>query len=297
MWPMKPLVIANPVAGRGRTRKLLPVVTDELERLGVETEIRISSGPSDPVRWATEAANDGRRVVAFGGDGMVSDILDAVRGRVPVAILPGGSGNDLARAIGIDLDVRRACAAVTGGRVTQCDAGRLTDDGGKIDRIFATIASAGFDGEATAVANRVTWAGGTLIYVYAALATLLRWQGARFHVVIDDEPLDVSGWLVAVGNTTSYGGGMRICPNADPYDGLFDITILEDLAKPNFLMTFPKVFSGKHIDHPRVRTYRGRKVRLEADRTFYCYADGEERAPLPVTLEVLPGALSLVLPE
>lgn len=280
---MEPLVIVNPVSGRGKTVKTLPAVRERLVELGLDAEIRVSTGPDDPPMWAAEAAACGRPVIAFGGDGLVSDVLNATAGTVPFGILPSGTGDDFARAAGIPRDPVAACDVIARGETRTFDCGRMTIRDGA--RRFGCIAAVGFDSEVNRRANEIRWGSGTAVYVAAVLATLVRWHPATFTVDVDGDEFEVRGWFTAVGNGQSYGGGMRICPGADPHDGLLDVTVLGDVGKLEFLRTFPRVFRGTHVTHPAVTTLRGRKVTVSADRPFRCFADGEDTCGVPVTIE------------
>ncbi len=291
---MTPLIIVNPASGRGKTLKMLPELEAELERRSFDAEVRVSSAPADPIEWCDEAAAQGRTVVAFGGDGLVNSIIDTVAGRTTIGVIPGGVGNDHARSIGIPTDVGAALDAIQAHKTRKIDLGRVTAAGKS--RLYSCIASAGFDSLANEVANGITWMSGAPLYTLSALVTLVRWSGAIFTVEIDGETEDIPAWLVAVGNGSSYGGGMQMCPSADLDDGLLDVTILEEMSKLTFITTFPKVFKGAHVNHPSVRTFKVEKLTVSADREFVCYADGEAFAPLPVTFEVVPGGAEIIVP-
>lgn len=288
---MRPLIIVNPVSGRGRAAKLLPAVRARLASLRVDAEIRVSTSPGDPPAWATEAASAGRAVVAMGGDGLVNAVLNATAHKVPMGVLPSGTGNDFARTVGLPLDPVRACEVLAGAEIRTFDCGRL-DVGGRTHR-FGCIASVGFDSEVNQRANGINWASGTPVYVLAVLQTLVGWESPSFEIDVDGRRSEVRGWFVSVGNGISYGGGMRICPAADAHDGLLDVTVLGDAGKLEFLRTFPRVFKGTHVDHPKVTTFRGSRVTVAADRPLRCFTDGEDTCDAPVTIEAEPGALSV----
>jgi diacylglycerol kinase (ATP) len=119
-------------------------------------------------------------------------------------------------------------------------------------------------------------------------------RAARFRLVLDSRELAQRGWLVAVANGPSYGGGMRVAPRASLADGLLDVVVIADIGKLEFLRTFPKVFSGRHIEHPAVAVHRAARVELEADRALAVYADGEPAGSLPATFEVRPAAIAVL---
>ena len=286
-------VIVNPVAGRGRTQKLLPRLEHAAKDAGVE--LHVSPEPGAPTKLARAAADDGHDLVACGGDGLVTEVagVAADTGR-RVAIVPTGAGNDFARVLGYDpklpLD---AFAALEHGRDRVVDLGRVNG------RWYTCVTASGFDAEANRWANTVRRLSGTTLYVAAVLRTLAVYKPYRFRVTVDDETIETRAWLLAVGNGPAYAGGMRITPNAQLDDGLLDVTIVGAMSRAAFLWNFPKVFKGTHVDLPTVTTRRGATVRVESLDTsvpMEVYADGERVGPLPGTMEAVRDALTARVP-
>jgi diacylglycerol kinase family enzyme len=165
-------------------------------------------------------------------------------------------------------------------------------------RAFLGIASLGFDSDVQVRANRTRLIRGSSVYTYAALRTLAGWRPARFTVGVDGEAaFEMVGWSVAAANSAYYGGGMRYAPAARIDDGLLELVTAERSSKLHFLAMLPKVFSGRHIDDPRVHVRRASKILVEADRPFQVYADGDPLADLPATISVAPDGLRLLAPE
>jgi diacylglycerol kinase (ATP) len=157
------------------------------------------------------------------------------------------------------------------------------------------VAGAGFDSEVNRIANqRLGWAGNRPRYVGAVLAELAVGRTARFRLTLDGQASEPRGWLVAVANGPSYGGGMRVAPQASMDDGLLEVVVIHDIGKLEFLRTFPKVFSGRHLEHPAVAVHRAARVELDADRPLAVYADGEPAGTLPATFEVHPAAITVL---
>ncbi len=234
-------------------------------------------------------------MVAVGGDGLVGMVADALAGTDAVmGIIATGVGNDFAAALGLPVkDPPEACRVLLRGTPRRMDLGRVAWDGGS--RHFCGVAGAGFDSEATRWANATRWLSGRPLYTVAALRTLATFSPLRFTLTLDDEePLSYPGWLVAMGNSTSYGGGMRIAPRARVDDGRIDVTVVGPVSRLEFVRTFPRVFAGTHLSHPRVEALTARRVRVEADRPVDCYADGERCGPLPVDVRSVPGALQIL---
>jgi diacylglycerol kinase (ATP) len=286
--------IVNPVAGRGRTQKLLP----ELERAASAAGItlHVSPEPGAPAKIARAATDDGHDLVACGGDGLVTEVagVAADTGR-RLAVVPTGAGNDFARVLGYDpKHPLRAFDAVANGRDHVVDLGRVNG------RWYTCVTASGFDAEANRWANTVRKLSGTTLYVAAVLRTLAVYKPHRFRVTVDDEVLETTAWLVAVGNGPAYAGGMHVTPDARLDDGLLDVTIVGAMGRPEFLWTFPKVFKGKHVHHPKVTTRRGSLVHLEsldASIPMEVYADGERVGPLPGTMEAVRDALNVRVPQ
>ncbi len=294
-------IIVNPVAGRGRAQKALPALAaaaGSLVRDGVDIELRVSTTPEEPARIAADAFARGRAVVAGGGDGLANQLAPvAIEHRGVLGIVPLGSGNDMARAL--DLDHRDPVAALR--LLEPGRAGVRTVDVARANgRVVLTVAASGFDSEANRWANTVTRFGGTPLYLAAVARTLATYRPHRFRLSIDDGPSrEITAWLVAVANTASYGGGMRIAPHARFDDGLLDVIVVGPISRPGFLRTFPGVFSGRHVAHPLVKTARARRVNLESldpSVPIESYGDGERIGALPTEVTVDPGALRMLGP-
>ena len=300
--------VVNPSAGRGRTRKLLPRLTEGFARTGLDVDVCVSADLEDAVHLAREAFDDGRGVVACGGDGTVNALGGvAAESNGVLAIVPTGAGNDFARHLG--LERRRwedTIPLLATGQVGTVDLGRaeLTgpDDagGGETVRWFTSVANAGFDSEANRWANGVQWASGTTLYVLAVLRTLATYRPHRFRLTVDGEDHDIEAWLVAVGNTRGYAGGMLITPGAELDDGQLDVCVVGPVSRAAFLRSFPRVFRGTHVSHPAVDMYRGKVIELASlDHSvpIELYGAGERIGPLPARMEAVPAALRVIVPD
>lgn len=285
------LIAANPVAGGGRVAAELPAVRRELDRLGIDAEIELTGSMADVGGLVSRAAGDGRVPVAFSGDGVVGAVASwASRLEEPVfGVLPGGTGNDFCRHIGIPDDPVAACRILANGVEQPVDIG--VANGVR----FLGIASAGFDSEANAAANRGPRWMGQLVYTWGALVALARWKPASFTVEVDGRVSTFDGWSVVCANTSVYGAGMFIAPDARTDDGLFDVVWTLKSGRLRFLAMLPKVFKGTHTELESVHVEKGRGVRFSASRPFALYADGDPITELPAEIEMLPaGARALV---
>ena len=290
---MNPLVlIVNPHSAGGRALKLLPQVESYLDARRVDFRVVRTSSLEHGVEQALVAVEAGEVPVVLSGDGLLGAIGGAVaESDTPLGIVPGGRGNDLARVLGIASDPEEAIATVLAGHSRQIDVGEANG------KRFLGIASIGFDSEANRVANETSWLRGNLVYAYAALRVLARWKPAGFTIAVDDSRTRVSGYSVVVANNRAYGGGMFIAPKAELDDGEFDIVTVGEVGKLRFLSNLPKVFKGTHVDEDEVRVFRAPHLELSASKPFPVYADGEHLTDTPVSLRVLPRALSVLVPQ
>jgi diacylglycerol kinase (ATP) len=296
---VRALVVHNPTAGGGRAGRLAPLVVERLRGDGVEVAQHATRSLEDARLAACQAAAEVDAVVAVGGDGTVgacaAGLADAGSPggsgvRAALGVVPAGGGNDAARSLGLPAGDPLAAAGLLT-RLRRRPADLATVAG----RAYLNVAGAGFDSEVNRVANqRLRWAKGRPRYVGAVLAELVVGRPAEFRLVLDGRALTVRGWLVAVANGPSYGGGMRVAPAASLDDGLLEVVVIGEIGKLEFLRTFPKVFSGRHVEHPAVAVHRAARVDLNADRTLAVYADGEPAGTLPATFEVRPAAVTVL---
>jgi len=296
---MQVAVVANPTSGRGKGARIIPKVEELLSSAGVSHTMLLSRNGADPERLAREAASDGATVVAaLGGDGHVGNVANGlIASPAALAVIPAGTGNDFARVIGLDRKDPVAAARLLLSdtpATKRIDVVRVRHSEG--ERYYVNVAGTGFDSAVNEHANQVTVLKGTLKYIYSTFVTLARFKPGKFRIVIDGDERSVGGMLVAVGNAISYGGGMKVTPDAKLDDGILDLCILGEVPKFEFVKTFPKVFSGKHVTHPSVQMLRGKEIEISADQPFEVYGDGERFGRLPATFTVVPGALAVVVP-
>lgn len=290
-------VLVNPTSGRGKGARSAPEVLSRLAAGGVEVIEIQGVDADDAVRQATEAASTGLdALVACGGDGTVNLALRSIMGTaVPLGIVPVGTGDDIARSLGIPRgDVGAAVDVIVAGHLRTVDLGMAHCDG-QGEHPFLGVLSAGFDSMVNERANRMSFPRGQAKYMAAIVAELGVFKPVAYHLELDGVPEDVDGMLVAVGNGTSYGGGMRVCPGAVIDDGSLSVLVLGKVSKPTFLRVFPRVFKGTHIEHPAVTERQARTVRISGAGQV-AYADGERIGPLPATVAVRPGALHVLAP-
>lgn len=284
-------MIVNPTAGAGKARAALPRIRAELERMQADFQV-IETSSAEHARTEAAAARDrGESVGALGGDGLVGTIAGVLcRSETPLAVLPGGRGNDLARVLGIPTEPEAAARVAVEGVEKPIDVAEV--DGTS----YVGIASCGFDSDANRIANDAKLVRGNLVYLYAALRALAAWRHATFEVTVDGERHEISGYSVIVANSKAYGGGMFVVPHAELDDGLLDVMLSGASSKLHFLRSLPKLFNGSHVDDPNLRFIRGEEVQVSADRPFMVYADGDPIGELPVHVRVARQALRVLVP-
>lgn len=227
-------------------------------------------------------------LVAVGGDGTAHLALQAVAGTsTALAIVPTGTGNDLATCLGVPTSGAAAAAAVLAGDSTAVDAVRVGD------RWFGCILGTGFDAAVNERANRMRWPRGRRRYDLATLLELRTFRPQAVVLTLDGRRLERSVMLVALGNARSYGGGMRMCPDASLTDGLLDVVVVNPLARRRLIALFPRLFKGTHVSDAAVEVHRAREVVLEG-APLAVYADGEAFGRLPLTCTVVPGAVRVI---
>ncbi|WP_425559763.1 diacylglycerol kinase [Kitasatospora terrestris] len=297
------VLLSNPAAGGGHAERAAARAAARLRAGGVQVLNISGADPQDALRLARETVARGVEqggvdaLVAVGGDGMVHLAVQALAGSgIPLGLIPAGTGNDLAREYGLPLgDPEAAADVVAEGKVRTVDLGRVEDADGAV-RYFATVLAVGFDSLVSDRVNRLSWPRGRMRYNLAILVELANLRPLPFRLVLDGETVLVRDLtLAAVGNTRSYGGGMSICPGADPGDGRFDLTLVGAMKRSKLVRFFPTVFKGTHVRHQEVDVRRASTVRIESPG-ITAYADGEFVAPLPVDVEVARRALGVLVP-
>ncbi|MEV0785296.1 diacylglycerol kinase [Streptomyces sp. NPDC050423] len=284
-------LFVNPTAGRGRGAHAAQPAASALRDAGFSVRTVLGEDADDALRRAREAVAGGTgALIAVGGDGMASLALQAVAGtRTPLGVVAVGTGNDFARALGLPIRDpaaagRLAAEALKGSVVREIDLGLVGD------RWFGSVLASGFDSRVNDRGNRMRWAGGRFKYDLAILAELAAFRPIAYRLSLDGGPVrEIEATLIAVGNGSTYGGGMRICADAVMDDGLFDVTVVGDCSRTTLLKVFPKVYKGTHLGHPVVTVHRVSSITLEAVGVT-AYADGEPLGALPLTASCVRGA-------
>lgn len=299
--PSQPwVVVVNPTAGGGRGAVWGVKTVSELRARGEDVRVVIGTSVVDAERRARAALTKPTAgIVTVGGDGVVNLGLNLANEHdLPLGIVPAGTGNDFARAVGVaGLGVREAVA----GLLSAAPTGGVTVDLGAVSggRLFGCVLSLGFDAAVNARANTMRHPGGRARYPLAMMRELTSFRAIGVTLEVDGVEHRHRAMLVAVGNAPSYGGGMRICPSASLADGRFSITVVDEISVPRLLRLFPRVYRGTHVDHPKAHVYQGRSVvlRVRDEPEVPVYADGEpvDAPGGTVTATVRPGAVRVLV--
>jgi diacylglycerol kinase (ATP) len=302
------MLLVNPNAGKGKAARMLPQVTAELVRglpRHVLQVLRTTDFTDAKIQaeaavhgclQAGEADGGGDLLLVMGGDGMASIGLNACAGTpVALGVIPAGTGNDLTRGMGVPTTAAGAVEGIVSGSVRTVDLmvarGALT--GGADTRYVGSVVSTGYDARVNNRTNNRTWSLGSLSYGWDALAELARFTPLRYRLTVDGVRRDEKAMLIAVGNAGVFGGGMRICPFADPGDGLLDVTIVHPVGRMTLIKLLKSMYDGSFVRAPCVEILRARTVRVDGD-DMYAMADGEHLGDVPLDLSIRRDTLLLL---
>jgi len=283
MW----LVVVNPKAGMGAAAALATRIVGFLQSNEISYRMISPNSAAETKSLVRESLRNGEahRLISVGGDGLFHLLLQlAIEFKVPLAVAPGGTGNDFYRTLGwFDHELTDYLDHLVSAEPTLVDVGVVDGE------YFGAVLSSGFDSVVNERANTLKWPKGPAKYNAAIALEFPKFKPIKFKIFADEQVLEVEAMLIAIGNGRSYGGGMQVCPDADLQDGLFDIMILHPVSKLEFIKVFPTVYKGTHIEHPQVEVIRAKQVRIES--SAIAYADGERIGQLPVQVESLPQTL------
>lgn len=289
MWA----IVINPISGRGKGAAYGRRTMDFFDHHGIEYRMVTGASAEHTSRNLTTFLRNEMScagVVAVGGDGLVHLVLQHVANTsIPLAVIPAGTGNDFCRTLGWSLDnVEEILHNVIDKPWSRVDLGLVDGEW------FGAILSTGFDSMVNERANKMKWPKGPSKYNVAIVLELLGFKPRSYEMDIDGQKFTTKAMLIAIGNGRSYGGGMKVCPNADLNDDLLDVMVLSPISKLEFLRVFPKVYAGTHIKHRAVKILRGKRVSINS--SAIAYADGERVGVLPVQTESVASALRTWLP-
>jgi diacylglycerol kinase (ATP) len=293
------LFLVNPASAGGATGKAWPELARRAADLGLEGRTLVSERPRHLTELAAAAVADGESLlVAVGGDGTVHEIVNGMMATgakdAELAILPRGTGRDFARSLGLPKRFDDAVATAIAGTTRAIDIGRASfaNDGAREEAWFANFAGAGISGAIAAHANESSKAlGGRLSFLIATVRVFARWQSVYVELEIDGEKRSGQMLEVVAMNGPYTAGGMRVAPQAAPDDERLDCVLFGDITKVDFVTTFPKIYTGRHLAHPKIEVVRGRSVNIGAEVPLPVVLDGEPVGTTPARFALVPQAL------
>jgi YegS/Rv2252/BmrU family lipid kinase len=296
--------LVNPASDNGATGRRWPEIANRAAAAGLTGEALLSERPGQLTELARRAVDEGGELlVVVGGDGTVNEVVNGLAGREgpELAVIPRGTGRDFVRTYGIPHKLDDALSTARDGRTREIDVGRArfrSWQGEPAEWYFANIASAGMSGAIAKRANETSKAlGGKVSYFWATFAVFSRWRTSELTVTVGAETRRARMHDVVVANGRYFGGGMMICPEAEPDDGVFDVLLIGNLTKRDLLLTLPKTYRGKHLPHPKAELLRGPTVEIEAPEPLPVELDGEQPGTTPARFEIIPRALRLRVPH
>lgn len=294
------VLIINPTAGRGKAGKQVPEIRRLLGAKAESWAWHYTQKRGDATDLAREAVqSDVRLVIAVGGDGTLHEVVNGVLGSgATVGLIPFGTGNDFARALGLFGNLGTACAALTTGVVKNVDIGVIEGNGTEGPRHFLVLSGTGYDARTAQTVNEgIRHLSGPLAYVWGAILTLRTFEPFALTLTLDEEPpRRVKAMFASFCNTKTTGGGMKIAPGATVDDGCLDICLVQTVSKPSLLYQLTQIFSGKHVLHPAVTMLRAQTISVDADPQQPLLIDGEVCGTTPAKISLLPGALPFLVP-
>jgi len=297
-------IIVNPAAGAGKTAKKWPQIMTLLKSLGLDFEHDVTEAPGHAIELAKSAAKKGYEiVVSVGGDGTLHEIVNGLHEAgattdVAVGIVNTGTGADYIRTLGLPRRYKEACKCLLSPSRRTVDLGvvEYTKDGQRKKRLFVNFAGIGFDAEVVkATTEKFKALGDMPSYLMGLFSTLMSYENRDVSITVDGEHGERRICTVLLNNGRYGGGGMMPAPNADPGDGFFDLVIIDDITKPDLIMSLPRIYRGTHLTHPKVTLMRAREVEITPTLTSAVQADGELLGEAPARFTVLPAALTVII--
>jgi diacylglycerol kinase (ATP) len=300
----KAVFLVNPASDNGSTGRRWPELAHRASALGLTGDVLFSERPEHLRDLARHAAEEGAElIVAVGGDGTVNEVASGIAeiGGVELAVIPRGTGVDFVRTYGIPAKLDGAVEVALRGATREIDGGRVgfrAWSGDAAEGWFFNAAGVGMSGAIARRTNESSKAlGGKISYLWSTLAVFARWQNTEVRVSVDHEVRTGLTNEVVVANGRYLGGGMMLCPEASPDDGLFDVLVIGDVTKRDLVQTMPKIYRGTHLPHPKAELLRGRTVAVDSDVPLPVQLDGEQPGTTPVRFELVPRALRLRVPS
>ncbi len=303
---MKTFFVVNPKSANGATGRRWAELAAEIARTLSDFGVEFTKGPLDAVSLTRTALKGGYEcIVAVGGDGTINEVTNgffedgkAINPQAALGVLPRGTGGDFRKTFDWALDDAAAITRLKTPDTRPFDVGRLDflgHDGKPATRYFANICSFGVSGVVDAEVNKTSKAlGGKVSFMWGSLKAMTKYKDQRVRLTVDERPLEeVMVTTLSVANGKFFGGGMKVAPDADVSDGLFDVVIWSGYGLKDFVVKSAGIYSGAHVKWKGTRVLRARRVVAESDEKVLIDCDGEQPGMLPCTMTILPSAIRL----
>ncbi|NPV10375.1 MAG: diacylglycerol kinase family lipid kinase [Ignavibacteria bacterium] len=279
---MKYLFVANPMAGKGRTRKLIEKIKRFLISKNIDFELLETTGPNSINEIIKNTTQNFDRVIVIGGDGTIHELVNSeqIFNKV-LGVLPTGSGNDFALTLGLRKNLYRNLEIILDEKTLEIDIGyaEITEfSGNKFSFLFANSLGIGFDAEVAARAKEIKFVRGLILYLISVFITLVKYKFRNLIVQSNSLKLSEPIFMISIGNGKTAGGGFKLTPSASPVDGELDICVVKKISKLKVLRILPLAIFGKHITNPSVYYFRSKEISITSDLPIYVHADGEIRS-------------------
>jgi diacylglycerol kinase (ATP) len=294
----KAVFLVNPASANGATGRRWPKLEARARELGLTGETLFSEGPGHLRELARNAAGRSELLVVVGGDGTLNEVVNGLVGTdAEIAVIAAGTGQDFGRTYGLPNRIDDAIRVVLDGRTRSIDVGRAVfrgADGNEATRFFVNVGSAGMSGAVAARANSMSKAlGGRATFYWALVREFAVWKNTEVTVQLDAGERRGRMHDVILANGMWHAGGMKLAPDARPDDGLFDVVLIGDVTKLDFVTTSPKLYGGGHVGHPRIEVIRSAAVSVDAATPLPLELDGEPGGTTPARFEIVPSALRI----
>lgn len=290
----KILVLINPEAGRGSARRKFPELEAASLKHNLSIDPRFTKHPGHARKLAAQAVEEGEKLlVVMGGDGTISEVADALADSgVTIGVIPAGTGNDIARSLGIlPGDTEAAFGRIVKGDTISFDVGleKLTG------RRFVSFIGCGFPAMVAEEANKMKYMKGSPVFFLSLYKAVIKLRGIPLVLTLDGQRKEMICTSVMIQNTPFTGGGLKVAPGARINDGYFDVVVVDEIGRVELMRNFPKLYSGRHLDHPAFHLMRGKQISVELPENQLVSYDGETTSADRLEIEIKPGAIRLIV--
>lgn len=287
---MKYLFIANPVAGRGKTKQLLTEVKNYLSSADINFKLVETSKPGDINQILKNEKDEFDRIIVIGGDGTMHELINSedIQNKI-LGVLPTGSGNDFAFTLGLRKNIKKDLETVLNKKTMSLDIGHaeVTEfSGRKFSFLFANSLGIGFDAEVADSVKKIKFIRGLFLYLLGVFTTLKNYQYRIINITTNELNLRDKFFMISIGNGQTAGGGFRLTPLANPVDGLLDVCLVKKISKLKVLRILPLAIFGKHIKNKSVMYFKTDSLYIESNNPIFIHADGEIRTDQMKSLKV-----------